>query len=50
MKLVVCSPLYFIDEVKAPTLFLLGKKDLRVPQFQGLAYHHKLKKNGVITK
>jgi len=50
MKLVFCSPLYFVSEVKAPTLFLLGKNDLRVPQSQGLAYHHQLKKNGVTTK
>lgn len=50
MKLADCSPCKNAHKVQAPTLFLLGEKDLRVPPSQGLAYYHLLKKCGVTTK
>lgn len=50
LKLADCSPFKNVHKVQAPTLFLLGEKDLRVPPSQALAYHHLLKKHGVITK
>lgn len=50
LKLANCSPFKHAHKVQAPTLFLLGEKDLRVPPSQGLAYHYLLKKHGVITK
>ncbi|XP_055953625.1 acylamino-acid-releasing enzyme-like isoform X2 [Argiope bruennichi] len=37
------SPISHIDKVRAPTLLLLGKKDLRVPMSQGLKYYQLLK-------
>lgn len=45
-----CSPIQHIANVKAPTLLMLGKKDLRVPFSQGMAFYHTLHANGVITK
>lgn len=50
MKLADCSPIKYINDVQAPTLLLLGNKDLRVPSSQGLAYYHLLRKNGVVAK
>lgn len=50
MKLADSSPLKHVHKVLAPTLLLLGDKDLRVPPSQGLAYYHILKKKGVTTK
>jgi len=50
MKLAESSPFKYVHKVQAPTLFLFGKNDLRVPPSQGLAYYHLLKKHGVITK
>lgn len=50
LKLANCSPFKNVHKVQAPTLFLFGEKDLRVPPSQGLAYHYLLKKHGVITK
>jgi len=50
MKLSECSPIKHVQKVQAPTLLLLGEKDLRVPSSQGLAYFHHLKKNGVASK
>lgn len=44
------SPITNIRNVKAPTLLLLGKKDLRVPPSQGLAYYYTLKELNVPTK
>ncbi|XP_050434308.1 acylamino-acid-releasing enzyme-like isoform X1 [Adelges cooleyi] len=50
IKLAESSPLRYAHKVKAPTLLLLGDKDLRVPSSQGIAYHHLIKKHGVTTK
>ncbi|VVC32928.1 Peptidase S9, prolyl oligopeptidase, catalytic domain,Alpha/Beta hydrolase fold [Cinara cedri] len=50
MKLADCSPCKIADKVQAPTLLLLGDKDLRVPASQGLSYYHLLKEHGVTTK
>ncbi|XVF66569.1 hypothetical protein PTKIN_Ptkin10aG0047700 [Pterospermum kingtungense] len=44
------SPISHISKVKAPTLFLLGAKDLRVPVSNGLQYSRALKERGVETK
>ena len=43
------SPVKFIDQVKVPTLVLLGSKDRRVPMTQGLKWHRILKARGVKT-
>eukprot|EP00102_Acyrthosiphon_pisum_P011826 XP_008180714.1 PREDICTED: acylamino-acid-releasing enzyme-like [Acyrthosiphon pisum] len=50
MKLADCSPCKNVHKVQAPTLLLLGEKDLRVPPSQGLAYYHLLKKHGVTAR
>jgi len=50
MKLADCSPCKHVHKVQAPTLLLLGEKDLRVPASQGLAYYHLLKKHGVTAR
>lgn len=50
IKLADCSPIKHVHKVQAPTLLLLGEKDLRVPPSQGLAYYHFLKKRSVTTK
>lgn len=50
IKLADCSPCKYAHKVQAPTLLLLGEKDLRVPPSQGLSYYHLLKKHGVTTK
>ena len=42
-----CSPVFYIDNVKTPTLLCLGMKDRRVPPSQGLEYYHLLKTRGV---
>ncbi|KAK8709664.1 hypothetical protein V6N13_060677 [Hibiscus sabdariffa] len=44
------SPILHISKVKAPTLFLLGAQDLRVPVSNGLQYARALKEQGVETK
>uniref|UniRef100_A0A7C9ACV0 Peptidase S9 prolyl oligopeptidase catalytic domain-containing protein n=3 Tax=Opuntia streptacantha TaxID=393608 RepID=A0A7C9ACV0_OPUST len=44
------SPISHIHKVKAPTLFLLGAKDLRVPVPDGLQYARALKARGVEVK
>ncbi|XVE65925.1 hypothetical protein DITRI_Ditri08aG0038800 [Diplodiscus trichospermus] len=44
------SPISHISKVKAPTLFLLGAQDLRVPVSNGLQYSWALKARGVETK
>lgn len=50
IKLANCSPCKNAHKVQAPTLLLLGEKDLRVPPSQGLSYYHLLKKHNVTTK
>lgn len=49
-KLADCSPCKYAHKVQAPTLLLLGEKDLRVPPPQSLDYYHILKKHGVTAK
>ena len=44
------SPINWINNVKVPTLMLLGKRDRRVPLTQGLKYYRILKAKGVKTK
>ncbi|KAK8684695.1 hypothetical protein V6N13_040711 [Hibiscus sabdariffa] len=44
------SPILHISKVKAPTLFLLGAQDLRVPVSNGLQYARALKEQGVETR
>ncbi|KAL4297139.1 hypothetical protein GQ457_12G004010 [Hibiscus cannabinus] len=44
------SPILHISKVKAPTLFLLGARDLRVLVSNGLQYARALKEQGVETR
>lgn len=44
------SPIIHVGAVKAPTLMLIGAKDRRVPQSQGISYYHTLRSLGVTTK
>lgn len=44
------SPISHISKVKAPVLFLLGAKDLRVPVSNGLQYARALREKGVEVK
>ncbi|KAK9512175.1 hypothetical protein O3M35_000652 [Rhynocoris fuscipes] len=44
------SPIAHVDKVTAPVLLLLGKKDLRVPMSQGLAFYHALKARDIKTR
>ena len=47
-----CSPIVYVHSgaVTAPVLMLLGAKDRRVPQSQGISYYHSLRSMGVPTK
>ncbi|EEB10045.1 acylamino-acid-releasing enzyme, putative [Pediculus humanus corporis] len=42
-KMVKVSPIQLIEKIKTPTLFLVGKKDLRVPFYQGVRMYNALK-------
>lgn len=44
------SGLFFVKNVKTPTLFLHGEVDLRVPIGQAYEYYHAMKKLGVETQ
>ncbi|XP_073982088.1 acylamino-acid-releasing enzyme-like isoform X3 [Rhodnius prolixus] len=44
------SPISHVGNVVSPILFLLGKKDLRVPMSQGLDYYHALKARNIKTR
>lgn len=44
------SPIAHIQNVKVPTLLMLGKEDLRVPYTQGVLYHRILKARGIETR
>jgi len=44
------SPLKYVANVKTPTLFLVGEKDVRVPPPQSVEMYRALKANGVPTK
>ncbi|XP_015120350.1 acylamino-acid-releasing enzyme isoform X2 [Diachasma alloeum] len=50
VKMFKCSPIVHAHKVKAPTLMLIGKNDLRVPPSQGKHWYLRLKANGVKTK
>ncbi|KFM63376.1 Acylamino-acid-releasing enzyme, partial [Stegodyphus mimosarum] len=41
------SPIKYVKNVSAPTLLLVGKKDLRVPPSQAFKYYHLLKAQNV---
>ena len=44
------SPINWINDVKVPTLMMLGKRDRRVPMTQGMKYYRILKARGVKTR
>ncbi|KAM7278226.1 hypothetical protein ACFE04_005360 [Oxalis oulophora] len=44
------SPIAHVSKVKAPTLFLLGAQDLRVPMSNGIHFSRALKEKGVEVK
>jgi dipeptidyl aminopeptidase/acylaminoacyl peptidase len=44
------SPLKYVSNVKTPTLFLVGERDVRVPPPQSYEMHRALKANGVPTR
>eukprot|EP01095_Lingulamoeba_sp_RSL-Kostka_P009961 TRINITY_DN3494_c0_g3_i2.p1 TRINITY_DN3494_c0_g3~~TRINITY_DN3494_c0_g3_i2.p1 ORF type:complete len:129 (-),score=24.63 TRINITY_DN3494_c0_g3_i2:122-508(-) len=44
------SPIFYVDNVKTPTMVVIGKQDKRVPIFNGFQFHYKLKSNNVLTK
>ncbi|XP_036138718.1 acylamino-acid-releasing enzyme isoform X2 [Monomorium pharaonis] len=50
VKMRKCSPIVYVDKVKAPTLVCIGTKDLRVPPSQGTMWYNRLKINKVKTK
>ncbi|PIK51764.1 hypothetical protein BSL78_11354 [Apostichopus japonicus] len=43
------SPVLFLPQITAPTLFLVGKKDQRVPPKQSVNLYKKLRARGVKT-
>ncbi|ROT68429.1 putative acylamino-acid-releasing enzyme-like isoform X2 [Penaeus vannamei] len=49
-KMLEVSPLCNIDNIKTPTLFLVGKNDARVPPSQSFHFHKMLLARGVDTK
>jgi len=44
------SPIKDVANVKTPTLFIVGERDVRVPPPQSLEMHRALKSNGVPTR
>lgn len=44
------SPLKYVANVKTPTIFLVGERDVRVPMPQSVEMHRALKSNGVPTR
>jgi acylaminoacyl-peptidase len=44
------SPISVVQNVKTPSLILIGGSDKRVPPSQGIQYHHMLQDLGVPTK
>ena len=44
------SPLKYVSNVKTPTIFLVGEKDVRVPMPQSVEMYRALKANGVPTR
>lgn len=49
-KMMEMSPIFLADKIKAPTFFMIGKKDLRVPCNQGLFLHNVLKARKIKSK
>ncbi|KAJ9593044.1 hypothetical protein L9F63_027712, partial [Diploptera punctata] len=49
-KMKECSPIFHVSKVVAPTLLMIGSKDLRVPSSQGIHYYYRLKSQNVKTK
>lgn len=47
IKMRKVSPMQYVHKIKAPTLLLVGSKDVRVPCSQAVEYYHRLKANGV---
>lgn len=44
------SPIAHVHKVKAPTILMVGSKDLRVPPSQSMLYYNKLRANNVTVK
>jgi dipeptidyl aminopeptidase/acylaminoacyl peptidase len=44
------SPLKYVSNVKTPTIFLVGEKDVRVPMPQSVEMYRALKSNGIPTR
>ncbi len=44
------SPIKYAANVKTPTIFLVGERDVRVPMPQSVEMHRALKSNGIPTK
>jgi len=50
VRMRTCSPGIHVKNVRAPVLMLIGGKDRRVPQSQGISYYHSLKAKGISTR
>lgn len=46
-KMMKMSPINYCQKIKAPTFFMVGKKDLRVPYHQSLRMYNALKARDV---
>ena len=44
------SPINGTQNVKTPSLFIIGENDLRVPRFAGMQFYRAIKNNGVETE
>jgi len=49
-KMHTCSPIATIDNVKTPTLFIIGGVDKRVPPSQGLSMYYALRERNIPTR
>ncbi|XP_058023212.1 acylamino-acid-releasing enzyme-like isoform X1 [Ahaetulla prasina] len=49
-KMLLHSPMQFVDKVQAPVLLLIGEEDRRVPPKQGLEYYRALRSRGIPTR
>lgn len=47
---IAISPVSFVNDVKAPTLLLVGKNDVRVPPPQSISYYNMLRERNIKTK
>jgi len=48
-KMYQCSPIAKIDNIKTPTLFMIGQMDKRVPPAQGMSMYYALKERNIST-